>query len=202
MEVPSHLRFNIKFMISHSSARYDARAGTACNVTCPNFLFVIGIVDSYMLIGLQLPAVAYSFARAFANILSPNGTRLVHSPTFYLPIYSDKLIRQFFIRQLIQISPFANVLILQYFTTYGIVQLINNLCFSQLNIQFKLDWNTDANVTLFHFTHMQAKLMTLYLSFRLQSTHLCTRHVADACVHVRNTHAKFGLRALWCAWEL
>ena len=36
----------------------------------------------------------------------------------------------------------------------------------------------------------------------VQSTHVRTRRVAEARVHVRYVHAKSGLRALWRVYEL
>ena len=36
----------------------------------------------------------------------------------------------------------------------------------------------------------------------VQSTHVRTRRVAEACVHVRYVHAKSGLRAPWRVYEL
>ena len=36
----------------------------------------------------------------------------------------------------------------------------------------------------------------------MQSTRVCTRHVAEARVHVRYVHAKSGLRAPWRVYEL
>ena len=73
--VPSHHRFNIKFMISrpalvmkHVDMIIYTRAGTAW-LHYPTF-YSLGVVDSYT---LRLTAtVAYSFTRAFTNILSPN----------------------------------------------------------------------------------------------------------------------------------
>ena len=36
----------------------------------------------------------------------------------------------------------------------------------------------------------------------VQSTRVCTRHVAEVRVHVRYVHAKSGLRAPWRVYEL
>ena len=52
---------------------------------------------------------------------------------------------------------------------------------------------------VFHFTRMQACVCARKIDDvkpTVQSSRVCTRHVqfADAHVHVRNAHAKFGLR--------
>ena len=60
-------------------------------------LYLLGVISSYLL-GIQL---AYSFA----NILPTNRTRSVCSPIF--------------VRQLTQITPFTDVLTLQYFPKHG-----------------------------------------------------------------------------------
>ena len=36
----------------------------------------------------------------------------------------------------------------------------------------------------------------------VQSTHVRTRYVVEAHMHVRHVHAKSGLRALWRVYEL
>ena len=67
--------------------------------------------------------------------------------------------------------------------------------------QFKLDSTCvqqghDTTCFSFHTSaslRVHARLVTSNLR-TMQSCHVCTRRVQDACVHVRNVHTKFGLR--------